>query len=177
MDHGLKLAQWVLAAVPGATHLKLQKLLFYAYGAALAHDREHEVGPIGFQAWEHGPVCVSVWREYRVYEAQPLPSPSAVGEYSRSTEVHLQDAVDVYRQLGAWSLRNETHLEAPWLSSWTRRARHIDPVLLKQHFYRKFRNDVAWPEHLGRPSSLILDGIPQETFPSLHDLAEAVRAS
>lgn len=178
MSPGLKLAEWVLASArERVTHLKLQKLVFYCYGAALAYDRESEVGQVLFEAWEHGPVCVDVWRRFRDYAAAPLPVPTARPWYTATTERPLRDAIDVYQTLTAWALRNETHFERPWQASWESKRRRIDPQDLKSHFYNKYRRNVTWPEALGRPSSLAVDGLPSETFASLHDLAQAVRAT
>lgn len=173
----LTLARWVLvSARQPLTHLKLQKLVFYSYGAALAFDRENEVGMIAFQAWEHGPVSVELWRHYCDYKAETLPVPTMKPRYSDETEQHLQDAVDVYARLSAWNIRNESHLERPWRSNWERQVTRIDPYELKQYFKSKFGSEVQWPEHLGRPSSLALDGLPREKFRSLHELAELVRS-
>jgi uncharacterized phage-associated protein len=60
---------------PAATSMpKLQKLLYYAQGYALAllgrplfRDR--------IEAWDHGPVVPGVWQAHTQHQARPLPRP------------------------------------------------------------------------------------------------------
>jgi len=53
----IRLAEWVLSELKEPpTHLKLQKLCFYAYGFGLAEGHEEELGTVQFEAWKHGPV-------------------------------------------------------------------------------------------------------------------------
>ena len=56
------------------THLKLQKLLYFAQGISLALRgiRLFE-GPL--KAWEHGPVSSSVYSCYKVFEKNAIPPP------------------------------------------------------------------------------------------------------
>ena len=77
-------ALWIRAKLPAdklpLTHLKLQKLMFYGYGAALAFDCERALGgKIAFEAWEHGPVNREVWKEYKDHGSRSIDSnrPSA----------------------------------------------------------------------------------------------------
>lgn len=172
----INLALWIRASVgEPITHLKLQKLAFYCYGAALAHDREGEVGHIVFDAWKHGPVNREIYKQYATQRACLIPAPSEAQGYSSETEQHLHDALSVYGKLDAWSLRQQSHLELPWISAF-KAQQAIPSDELKKFFRGKFRGSVAWPELLLRGSSLILDGIPQATYGSLHELARAAQA-
>lgn len=181
MHEALHLAEWVRwrsQRQGEMTHLKLQKLVFYAYGAALAHELDDELGMIPFEPWEHGPVCRPVWDEYRGYGSDEIPAPVAAPRpYSPRLESHLADVVDVYGLMTAWALRCETHLEAPWLRAHDARAPRIDPTELRQHFTRKFRSGASLPVHLGGSVSAQLDFIPVARFPSLRAMADAVRAT
>jgi hypothetical protein len=58
------------ASGEGTTHLKLQKLTFYAYGAARAFGEQVPV--VRFRNRQHGPVCVEVWERYKYAHAEPV---------------------------------------------------------------------------------------------------------
>jgi uncharacterized phage-associated protein len=178
MTDANKLGLWIRKNHAGAlTHLKLQKLSFYCYGAALAFNRDDEVGnDISFQAWDHGPVNVELWREYKNYGATPIPaSLDFTPTYSRETENELIDILSIYSRLDAWSLRNQSHLEAPWQRAYDEKLPEIDKDELRKHFIKKFHAPVRFPEYLLRASNFAIDGIPLCEYRDIRHLAESVR--
>lgn len=71
----LRLASWIRAhdAAPDAlTHLKLQKLSFYAWGIGAALGYIDELGDVSFEPWEHGPVNRTIWARYRQHGSGPI---------------------------------------------------------------------------------------------------------
>jgi uncharacterized phage-associated protein len=176
--NAIKLGLWIRKNHAGAlTHLKLQKLAFYCYGAALAFNRDDEVGSdINFQAWEHGPVNVDLWHDYKGFGAMPIPpSSESTPTYTSETEEILIDILSIYGRLDAWSLRNQSHLETPWYTASTRQPPAIDREELRTHFNQKYRSTVRCPEYLLRASNFALDGIPLSEYPSLRELARSLR--
>lgn len=168
MQTVLNFAEAVLmASGPGTTHLKLQKLVFYAYGAARAFDEA--VPLVAFQNWQHGPVCVEVWEQYRSAGAEPLPLPQGAPRLSGAA----LDAVRVYGALSAWQLREESHLEAPW-----RDTSQGDPIaddVIASHFRAKFASGpVHAPLNLAGSWTLAVDGLPALRAPTLSALAKAL---
>jgi uncharacterized phage-associated protein len=101
------------------SHLKLQKLLYYAQGVHLAlHNRPLFTDKI--EAWQHGPVCPTVYRKYRDCTLGQLPvpanfDPSALPRSARAT---LDEVHTVYGQFSAWRLREMTHSEPPWKNNY-----------------------------------------------------------
>ena len=182
MNTGPELAKWIRARLEyrreDLTHLKLQKLAFYCYGAALAQGVESEVEPIEFEAWAHGPVCPAIWSEYRAYKGNPIPwitDESDVPHYTPPCEAALGDALAVYGLLDAWSLRQESHLEQPWVAA-SPHAGTLSKAELRRHFVAKFASGaVEAPEYLLATSSAALDGIRLGTHRTLADLAQSVR--
>jgi uncharacterized phage-associated protein len=181
MKNAIALAAWVRSNYPYAsrplTHLKLQKLSFYCYGAALAFDCETDVGSdIQFQAWAHGPVNRDIYSEYREFGG------SAIGEYSgpditysTEAESHMRDVLIVYGPLSAWALRQESHLEEPWKLYADTPKSNIPQDRLRRHFKRKFNTGpVRYPEYLANVSNFALDGIPVYPHESLRSLAKSV---
>ncbi len=180
----IQLANWVQQNYPFAkleplTHLKLQKLAFYVYGAAMAFDQDRVLPGVTFEAWQHGPVCRPIWLHYRETGRDALPpSTCAPVELPVSAAEPMLDALAVYGLLRTWPLRQQSHLEDPWKTSYSAQDRTIDPELMREHFHRKFnRGAVAWPEYLVGAGSLRLDGIPVAQHASLRSLADAVRAT
>lgn len=173
-------AWWILVHSAGrpVTHLKLQKLAFYCYGAASAHDKESAVGDLRFEAWEHGPVNRAIYDEYRSFGSAAIDVPRACREYPTQVTAILSDALTVYGSLDAWSLRQQSHLEEPWSDARRAHAAEIEPRAIKEHFRRKFcAGRVAYPEYVADTGSFKLDRIPVHGFDSLAELATAVRRS
>lgn len=183
MKTALNLAHWVHQHYKHAeplTHLKIQKLVFYVFGGALAFDRESDVGAeIEFEAWQHGPVNREIWQQFRSHGANPLPLPPADRvRFPALTERPLLDVLTVYGRLSAWDLRQESHLETPWKDADAKKELVINKVILKGHFREKFAAaSVGCPAHLFGKSSFSLDGIPVPTFGTLRQLALAVESA
>ncbi len=118
------------------THLKLQKLCYYAQGYSLALlGAPMFAEPI--EAWEHGPVIRALWNEYKQYRSAPIPAP----EHDVEIEPWRTQILDeVYRRFGwmtAWDLRTRTHDETPWREAW--RTGEDNAQLTHeslQHFFR-----------------------------------------
>lgn len=180
MNDSIALGAWIRSNFPypsrPITHLKLQKLAFYCYGAALAFGYEDEVGShVTFEAWDHGPVNRELWRQFREHRAEPLPTYRGPNiQYSRALTAVLRDVLVIYGPMTAWQLRQESHLEGPWINH---KDDHgvIGNDELWNHFYEKFnRPPIYYPEHLMSRSSFALDRIPVIGFPSLRDLARSI---
>jgi len=102
------------------TNLKLQKLLYYAQGLHLAlFDKELFSEEI--EAWQHGPVCVSVYHDFKQYGSNIIPCEDCEKEFSliltsEQTEF-LDEIYDVFGQFSAWKLRDMTHEEPTWINN------------------------------------------------------------
>ncbi|MDR3205074.1 MAG: DUF4065 domain-containing protein [Deltaproteobacteria bacterium] len=49
------------------THLKLQKLVYYAQGFSMVFNNE-PLFDRDIEAWEHGPVCADLYNKYKKYK-------------------------------------------------------------------------------------------------------------
>lgn len=177
MSSAKELSTWVLENYPyndPVTHLKLQKLLFYCYGLVLACECEAALGDtIYFQPWEHGPVNREIWSQYRSFQAAEIPvlnSHSVI--YPPTTVSILRDTLAVYGLLDAWRLRQQSHLETPWVVAYQQRAPLIDNESIRRHFTHKFfRGSVSAPEYLLDTGTFKLDKIPIQPHLSFAQLA------
>ena len=100
------------------THLKLQKLCYYAQGFHLAILGQPLFDET-ISAWTHGPVVRPLWEKYREHGSQALPIPEEfdASKYDEDTREILDDVAFTYGQFSAWALRNLTHEEPPWKES------------------------------------------------------------
>jgi uncharacterized phage-associated protein len=184
MSNATKLVAWILHRFPypeqPISHLKLQKLAFYAFGAALAFERERPLGDVAFEAWPHGPVNPEIYHQLKGLGSSPIPR-EALGVpsvYDGPTERVLDDALAVYGKLDAWSLRQQSHLEAPWALRATAYDRTIDVKELREHFFSKLtKKPFRLPEYIGNFGSFALDGIPIPEFPSFREAAAFLRGT
>ena len=99
------------------SHLKLQKLCYYAQGFHLAITG-HPLFDDRIEAWTHGPVVPALWRRYQQYEDGPIPKVEVdFAKYPTATREILDEVYQVYGQFAAWKLRNMTGEESPWLAA------------------------------------------------------------
>lgn len=102
------------------THLKLQKLLYYAQGIGFGRFN-CKLMACQFSAWEHGPVVEEVYRKYKNSNNNPLTSDeninlSHITQDSIALEI-LNETINIYGIYSAWALREKTHNETPWLET------------------------------------------------------------
>jgi uncharacterized phage-associated protein len=103
----------------GMTHLKLQKLLYYCQGFSIAL-LGRPLFENKIEAWQHGPVVVDVYHEFKQYENGIILPPCAYGDVSKLTKEEKAMIDDVYEVYGGYSasrLRNLTHSEKPWIDA------------------------------------------------------------
>ena len=97
------------------SHLKLQKLLYYAQGIHLAlHDKPLFKEEI--VKWEYGPVVKEVYEEYKNIGSGALPIPDHVDVslFSEKEQETIFKTYNEYGQYSAWRLSQMTHEELPW---------------------------------------------------------------
>lgn len=171
------LARWILVNCNDVTNLKLQKLLFYCYGAALAFDFDDEVGQFAFEAWKYGPVERTVYKTYSQYEANQIPKPSNSATLSLGLESKLRSILKIYGSLTPMELVRQSHLEAPWIAAWNNNGAPISSASIKKHFKAKFvSNPIEYPEVILDSGIFQIDNIPVQKFSSIEELADALNA-
>ena len=95
------------------SNLKLQKLLYYAqawhlalYGTPIFSEN--------IEAWVHGPVVRSVFREYKQSGWNPLFAEGHSNISSEQVKYHLKEVIRAYGKFDAVALERMTHGESPW---------------------------------------------------------------
>jgi uncharacterized phage-associated protein len=97
------------------THLKLQKLVYYAQAWTLAFLGKPLFAE-DFEAWQHGPVIPSLYFHFKDYSYNPIPKSVLPNENVFSDEEkNVLDIVwDVYSKFDAKHLEKISHNEKPW---------------------------------------------------------------
>jgi len=100
------------------THLKLQKLVYYAQAWHLAIHKKRLFNA-HFEAWAHGPVNPELFQAYREYGFNPIPFPEdfELSSYTKNERQFLDEIWDVYGKYDAKYLEHLTHQEEPWIEA------------------------------------------------------------
>ena len=127
----------------GLTHLKLQKLLYYAQGIYLSLcGNALFTEPI--EAWEHGPVVKAVFNQFtskgrnEITIEDVLGSAEIIRRIEADTTVReaLNLTYDNFAIYTAWQLRNMTHeVDTPWYKTYKPgKNKKISNDLIKDYF-------------------------------------------
>jgi len=149
MNSVYDIADWFLCAVDREsgdviTHLKLQKLLYYAQAWSLVLlDRPMFNAEI--QAWTHGPVVPVIFRKYADYKMENIPTPdNCPQDIGKEVEEVLQDVMRTYGIYEAKYLEKLTHQEEPWKEArkglpLEARCNNIISLVTMKEFYNKMQ--------------------------------------
>jgi uncharacterized phage-associated protein len=97
------------------SHMKLQKLIYYCQGFALAFYGK-PLFPEPIEAWPHGPVCPRLYHELKYCGSVPVSviAPDIESLLTDGEKRLIEDVYWKYGQYAAWKLREMTHNEIPW---------------------------------------------------------------
>lgn len=129
----------------GISHLKLQKLLFYAQGIHLALNNGKPLFNEKIHAWQHGPVIPEIYNQYRKYGREYIPythdevSEEIINRLENDKSVYetLRATYDNFAIYTAWQLRNMTHKAGtPWAETIAAHGENsiIENTLIKKYF-------------------------------------------
>lgn len=100
------------------THLKLQKLLYFAQGFCLGINKKRLFDEV-IEAWRHGPVCPNIYHEYKHKSYHVITSTELCGDIEniRKNKAAFNVIKKTWILLGSLSgtqLEAITHQESPW---------------------------------------------------------------
>ncbi|WP_339248280.1 type II toxin-antitoxin system antitoxin SocA domain-containing protein [Paenibacillus sp. FSL R10-2796] len=100
------------------THLKLQKLCYYAQAWHLVlSSKKEQLFDAKFQAWVHGPVNTEIFSKYRNYGWNPIKSEKSKARFNDDQESILNEVWEAYGHHDAKFLESLTHQEEPWIEA------------------------------------------------------------
>ena len=132
------------------TALKLQKLVYYAQGHALATLGRPLFDEL-IHAWEHGPVCTSLYHRFKNFDSEPLDHAfdtaaeetkavnAAKAPFSNEELDLLANILACYGDYTAGALRRMTHETPPWQEAFPGRV--ITRKAMKNFFTAQLKAD------------------------------------
>jgi uncharacterized phage-associated protein len=87
-------------------------------------------------AWKHGPVVKEVYCNYSTYGSGAIPVPTRPN-LPVETKNFLDEIYRVFGRYSAWTLRDMTHREPPWLNNYEPTVQDIEIPLGDLHKYFK----------------------------------------
>lgn len=124
------------------SNLKLQKLLYYAQGWHLGIFQRCLFSE-KFEAWIHGPVIPSLYREFKGYSWRNIDEDVRKPEFASEVVDFLDEMIGEYLHLDAYHLEKMTHRESPWVAARGQLEidapsnAEIDENLMRDHFARR----------------------------------------
>ncbi|MFB5194271.1 Panacea domain-containing protein [Neobacillus sp. KR4-4] len=144
MANVLNVAKYFISkSVPGTplaiTHLKLQKLVYYAQGWNLAINRK-PLFQEEIRAWDHGPVVPELYYEYRSFGYFTIQNDKFNNKqngkniFSKAELKVLDQVWEEYGKFDGKFLEELTHQEDPWL--YTNRNGKIEQNSMQKYFQK-----------------------------------------
>lgn len=124
------------------SHLKLQKLLYFAQAAHLALEGS-KLFEDKIEAWAFGPVVLSVYQDFRQYGNKPIQEPKNK-KYKTvitlSDRKFLEQIWEIFGKFSASRLVDITHGHRPWQSAYKAKNKEITSKVLKEYYKGVFRS-------------------------------------
>lgn len=121
------------------TNMKLNKLLYFAYGIYLARTGK-ELFNCSFRAYRFGPVEERTYRQYKIYgngviERSAFPDLKK-SDFTEEQEETLIDVLNEYGDKAAWALSDLTHddVNSPWRKVSYENKEIIPKSAIKKYF-------------------------------------------
>lgn len=127
------------------THLKLQKLVYYAQGATLGiYSRPLFQEKI--QAWLHGPVCPALYMRYRgcrkilrLVGTQRIQAEVNIKQKNMKIAYLLDDIWNTFGKCSGDELERMTHQERPWLNAVSHGLNTVITQMELFDYFKQFR--------------------------------------
>lgn len=117
------------------SHLKLQKLLYFAQAAHLAL-REKPLFEEDIYAWEYGPVVPAVYDVFKDHGRNPITSPTNK-DYKKIKGDTADLLSDIWRIFGKFSARklvDITHEHKPWQNANAAKDKKIPQKTIREYY-------------------------------------------
>ena len=114
----LEIADWFLAKAKSEhkplKHMKLQKLVYFAYGWYYAYYDQPLFGE-EIYAWRHGPVVAELYHKYKCYKDNPIAENIEPQTFAENVASILDGTWQAYEQYSDIQLSAITHRDdSPW---------------------------------------------------------------
>ncbi|MGB3337472.1 MAG: type II toxin-antitoxin system antitoxin SocA domain-containing protein [Devosia sp.] len=115
----LPIAEWFINRVDrdageAMTHLKVQKLLYFSQAYFLANFHK-PLFEEDFEAWAHGPVLPSVFKEFSGNGWEALPTRDEPPTIPKAVALYLEEVYQKFSVFSAKQLEKISHQHDPWI--------------------------------------------------------------
>lgn len=120
------------------SNMKLQKLLYYAQGFALA-ILDAPLFQDDFEKWSYGPVIPAIYDRYKAYGSGAIPIPEGISseDFTDGERRVLDEVYFAFGKYSAWALSDLSHQTPPW------RDAELGQVITKDSMRRYFSTQVV----------------------------------
>lgn len=153
MRSAIEIANWMICngGKYGISNLKIQKLLYIAFGTHFAECDEHLFyDPI--EAWKYGPVVQSVYHHLKSWGSEVITSPIVLQDGSipmlkddeRQVIDSINETLELFGHKSGYDLMQWSHTEnGPWDLTYDkdRPIKEIDKLLIR----RAILEQAGWP--------------------------------
>jgi uncharacterized phage-associated protein len=109
------------------THMKLQKLVYYAQSFSVFRLGQPLIGE-RIEAWEHGPVCPQLYERYKHFRRHPITVDLTLNDLRPLFSIGQMEVMDtvvaIYGPYGASELRRISHSDEAWIEAY-KKANHL----------------------------------------------------
>ena len=124
------------------TQLKLQKLLYFTEAYYMAVYNKKELFIDKFYAWTYGPVCKTIYDEYRIYSNLPILSDETnLQSIDEKISESIKIICNLFGKRTATELIRLTHMKnSPWYNTTKNSKSCISKEETKKWFLNNFIN-------------------------------------
>ena len=117
------------------THLKLQKLVYFAQGVSLAL-RNKALFKEKIRAWEHGSVVPELYEEYKIFRNNSLPAPGEMDfdSYKGDEKRLIYKVHSVYGKYSVSYLGKQNRQHSIWRKAFSKENKIITKKAIRNHF-------------------------------------------
>ncbi|GLH61020.1 DUF4065 domain-containing protein [Paulownia witches'-broom phytoplasma] len=129
------------------THMKLHKMIYYAYAKYLVKCGSLDSFKDSFRAWVYGPVLPELYKEFKEFTYLPINKLSPKGNIKKiNTSVDWKNVIDSIIELYGSATGNElsdlTHQELPWQLGYNSGGSWDENVISDEIIYKYFKNNL-----------------------------------
>ena len=115
------IADWFLAKAKAEDkplrHMKLQKLVYFAYGWYYAYHNE-SLFPETIYAFRHGPVVKELYDRFETFGGNPITEDVEKPDFETQAETILSSTWQAYEHYTDFQLSDITHTHPPWIDAY-----------------------------------------------------------
>jgi len=146
-----EIADWFLARAKSENkplkHMKLQKLVYFAYGWYYAYIDQPLFGETIY-AWRLGPVVKELYDQFKHFKNTPITGDVVEKNIDTTVELLLDSVWKAYEMYPDTHLSNITHTHTPWINAYRSDEWYavMSPESIRDYFKKICLNRIPMPD-------------------------------